>query len=363
MIQNLLKNQTLPLLLAVGMVLSLFAFMTPRAEAATKAPAKQSKDCLKKANSKPSLKVSGDQAVATFTIPKDCLNQKVTLASYTAPNGTDGQPYSKQQIYRWVTYTYPKAGKYTLKVSVPKCFYQVDLARGGVIEKFSKGNTYAQNGDLLASEHGGNKSCEQPKPQPVAPTTPAPVKPVDTEPDQPVQKVVCNKLTAYPMSSKGKMPATYKFGPSMSGQQTGMKSYDFGDGNATQTSGAMAEHTYTQPGIYAVSMKVAASDSKQAESVTCNTNITIVEQKEVTPVAPVEPVEPTPPAQQEVTPVATTPVEAAPVQAAPESTKLPDTGPGDIAALGFVWTFIGGTLFAYRGKFDTIVATLVSKLG
>ncbi len=145
------------------------------------------------------------------------------------------------------------------------------------------------------------------------------------------------------------MPASYQFRPTMSGQNSGSqqsRSYDFGDGNTKQTNGSMAEHSYSQPGTYNAVMTMNSAN-KSSDTVTCNTSVVVQDQ---TPVAPAATVQETPPAQQEAQPEVT-------------SSKLPDTGPGEIAAFGFVWTFMGSLLFAYRGRMDSIIATIVSRLG
>ena len=303
----------------------------PEAEAATS-------DCLKKANSHPSLKVSGNKATAHFTIPKDCTNQKITLASYQAPNGSDGKPYDQQKLFRWVTQTYKNPGKYSLVVTVPNCFYQVDLARGNVIHNFSTGHTYAQQNRLLASAHGGKTSCEpKPKPKP-----PQPVKPVVVKP----QEKVCTDLKASQTSQSGVIPATYQFTPNVSGPNDGSAtySYDFGDGNTNQQTIPTSTHTYNQPGTYSAVLTVT-SGNKKSDTVTCNTSVVVVENE--TPTVTQE--ESRPPAE--------------PVAKAEPAADLPDTGPGDIAAVGFVWTFMASVLFAYRGKMESIVQAVVSRLG
>lgn len=371
------RTKSLLILTAFGCFIALIIPSVPPVEAAAK-------NCLDKAASKPSLKVSGNKASASLTIPKNCVNQKVTIASYKAPNGTDGKPYSQQKIYRWSSYTYTKAGRYTIKLAVPDCYYQVDLARGGVIQDFSPGNTYAQQGRLLASAHGGNKSCTPkpapapapaptPAPAPVAPPAPAPQpvapivsKPEPVAPPQRNSTLSCVQMTVVQTSQAGVMPASYRFKPAMSGQTDGTKqySYDFGDGNTKQTSGSMAEHTYSKPGTYNAEM-TTPSNTKQGDTVSCNTSVVV--KNEAPPVAPAATAqEPAAPQQQAAPVAAETETPSQPQQeSAPEvtSSKLPDTGPGEVAAFGFVWTFMGSILFAYRGKMDSIVATVVSRLG
>lgn len=303
-----------------------------KAEAATQA-------CFRRTTANPQITVTGNKATATFTIPKECKSEKVTLASYQAPNGTDGKPYGEQKLFRWVTQTY-QPGKHTLKVTVPNCYYQVDLARGDVINKFSKGNTYFQQDRLIDAAHGGNKSCEPPKPKPTP--KPEPAKPVVTAPQQTLE---CTSLQADLTSQGGTVPATYRFTPTLSGNQTTnlTYNYDFGDGNTRQVNSSSVTHTYQQAGTYNVSLSITSGNMKDGSNVVCNTSVVVNQ----TPV-----VEAPPPA---------TPAPAEPVVT--EGKALPDTGPGDYAAIGFIWTFMGSILYAYRGRYEDILQTIVSKLG
>lgn len=348
--------------------------------------------CLNQRTSKPSIRVSGNTATAHFTIPKNC-KEKVVLASYQAPNGTHGKPYEKQKIYRWVTQVYNKPGNYNLKVNIPNCFYQVDLARGDVIQRFSGDNTYNRQGRLLAHKQGGNKSCE-PKPVPTPTPTPTPQpqppKPVVTPPNQ--NNIICSNIYVKKASKSGTVPATYQFTPKMNGQDTDSTSYnyDFGDGKTAQTEDSTAAHTYTKPGKYKGKMTPSDSSNRTGNNQVACTFTVVVSQPQtpVTPTTPSTPTtpevpttpeepettQPTPqpvePQQEEVTPAATqtkvsdeatAPEE--PAQAEQSAGKLPDTGPGDIAAIGFASTFMGSMLFAYRGRMDSILATIVSRLG
>lgn len=253
-------------------------------------PSASAAACNQNSSANGSVRVSGNTATAHFTVPQGCKNQTITLASYKAPNGSDGRPYNQQKLFRSVTKTYSNPGKHSLKIKVPDCFYQVDLARGKVINNFSPGNTYAQQNRLLASAHGGNKSCD-PKPVKPAPA-PQPVKPQQAPPQQPqqsVQNIECSN----------------------------------------------------------VSSNSSVSDTSAAA---CST---VVNQTQTQP-----------PASAQPSTTVVTQAEPAPLQEVPgKGGVLPDTGPGDIAAVGFVWTFMGSVLYTYRGRMDGLVQAVVSKLG
>lgn len=126
-----------------------------------------------------SISISGNTATGKFTVPSGCPGTHVLLASYTAPNGTDGKPYTAQKLHASSRALFGP-GKHTLTVQLPNCYYQVDLARGTVLPNFNS-TTYTASTKhiLLAAKHGGTQSCEQ-KP---APTPPAVTKP--TPPEQP----------------------------------------------------------------------------------------------------------------------------------------------------------------------------------
>lgn len=54
--------------------------------------------------------------------------------------------------------------------------------------------------------------------------------------------------------------------------------------------------------------------------------------------------------------------EETPKEEVPAPGKLPDTGPGTVAAFGFGSTFMSSLLFAYRGRFSGILDRIVSRI-
>jgi hypothetical protein len=117
---------------------------------------------------------------ATFEVKggNDC-KVDVVLASWQAPDGDKGLPYSDQKLFKHVSGNFGK-GKHTLTVELPKCYYQVDLARGKN-PTGPNGSAVYEKERLMGSLHGGTQKCEEPKTPTTTTTTstptPAPVMP------------------------------------------------------------------------------------------------------------------------------------------------------------------------------------------
>ncbi len=149
-----------------------------------------------------SISISGNTATGKFTVPSGCPGTHVLLASYTAPNGTDGKPYTSQKLYASSRALFGP-GRHSISVALPNCYYQVDLARGDLLQNFNQTTyTTSPNHILLAARHGGTQSCEQkptPAPAPPAATKPAPPAPTPPAPTQSQQQsqstVVNNTVT------------------------------------------------------------------------------------------------------------------------------------------------------------------------
>lgn len=131
-----------------------------------------------------SISISGTTATGRFTVPAGCPGTHVLMASYTAPNGTDGKPYTAQKLFASKRDKFGP-GAHSLSVQLPNCYYQVDLARGTVLPNFNS-TTYTASPQhiLLAAKHGGTQPCEK-KPAPPAP--PAVTKPNPPAPSTPTQ--------------------------------------------------------------------------------------------------------------------------------------------------------------------------------
>lgn len=115
--------------------------------------------------------LNGDGTVsAEFEVKGDAnCKQDVLLASWQAPDGDKGRPYDQQKLYKYVTGNFG-AGKHTLTVQLPDCYYQVDLVRG-TVPTGQNGSPLYEKGRMMGSLHGGTKKCEETK-KPETPTTP-----------------------------------------------------------------------------------------------------------------------------------------------------------------------------------------------
>lgn len=111
---------------------------------------------------------------ATFdvrnTVDNTPCTKEVTVASWNAPNGTNGMPFSEQTFVDSKSGTFAP-GFHSLTVQKPKCFYQVDLLRG--LSPFGpNGGVDYTAGQFVSSSHGGHACPPPTTPKPPAPPTP-----------------------------------------------------------------------------------------------------------------------------------------------------------------------------------------------
>ncbi len=125
-------------------------------------------------------------ATASFTVTGTDCKQDVTIASWQAPDAAKGRPYDQQKLFTSVTGSFAP-GKHTITVTLPDCYYQVDLLRGTSPTAKDGGPVY-ETGVLMGSLHGGTKACT-----PVTPPTP-PTPPV-TPPTPPTPPTLPNTGT------------------------------------------------------------------------------------------------------------------------------------------------------------------------
>jgi hypothetical protein len=106
---------------------------------------------------------------ARFTVTGENCKATATLVTWTAPNGTDGKPYSAQKMFSHTSGTF-KPGVHSITTKLPTCYFQVDLITGTNWSSFPAGTF---NGNLRSSLHGGTQSCAVTPPvtPPVTPTT------------------------------------------------------------------------------------------------------------------------------------------------------------------------------------------------
>jgi hypothetical protein len=102
----------------------------------------------------------GDTVKVTFTLPAP---ETISFVSYTAPdNYFVASHAAQQQIYDVDTGIFAKAGTYCLTVTVPNCYYQVDLVCGLPIDHFGaagSNNFYSAQQRLHDSDNGGTTPC------------------------------------------------------------------------------------------------------------------------------------------------------------------------------------------------------------
>lgn len=97
----------------------------------------------------------------TVVIKGDASCRKdIVMASFKIPHATlQPYPVEEQTLFAYTTIKDAAPGEYTLKVNVPECFYQVDVARGL--------NPTGPNGRLPYEDHrlidaylGGKEACK-----------------------------------------------------------------------------------------------------------------------------------------------------------------------------------------------------------
>lgn len=155
-------------------ILSVAAVLAVSVAATLNAEKAEAYTCLRPSNANSNISVNGNIATATFTFPEVCKNKdiKITLVSYKAPNNNDAKPFDQQVYYKSVTRDYNITGRRHISVSVPDCFYQVDLVLGEPLRSFAGGVTYHAQHRFLLAEIGGDKPCLS-QPAATAPAQPA----------------------------------------------------------------------------------------------------------------------------------------------------------------------------------------------
>jgi hypothetical protein len=105
---------------------------------------------------------SGSKVQVSFTVAGS-TSTRFSLVSYTAPAAAFSYgKASEDRVYKSDSRVLNAGGSYTLTVTVPDCYFQVDFVKGCVIEKFGPSTTnnyYGRQGRLIASANGGSHYC------------------------------------------------------------------------------------------------------------------------------------------------------------------------------------------------------------
>jgi uncharacterized repeat protein (TIGR01451 family) len=100
---------------------------------------------------------SGDLVEVQFTVPNGVV-EELSLVSYTAPTPKyNGERANEQVVFDQDTGTFT-AGTYTMAITLPNSYYQVDFVCGPVIDHFGPNGSnifYTQEGRLLGTDYGG----------------------------------------------------------------------------------------------------------------------------------------------------------------------------------------------------------------
>ncbi len=100
----------------------------------------------------------GDTVEVSFTVVAGAPQHRLTLVSYTAPSAVwDPNLAYQQQIFDIDTGLFGP-GNYTLSVTIPHSFYQVDFICGCAIDRFGPAGsniTYGAQGRLFSADNGG----------------------------------------------------------------------------------------------------------------------------------------------------------------------------------------------------------------
>jgi hypothetical protein len=81
----------------------------------------------------------------------------VGIAVYVAPGAKFDLSKASEQILLGAQFVQPSTKPQTISVTVPDCYYQLDVFTGSVIPSLSPANLYGSR--LLTSATGGTKSC------------------------------------------------------------------------------------------------------------------------------------------------------------------------------------------------------------
>ena len=107
----------------------------------------------------------GDTVQVSFTIAAGTAPETLSLVSYTAPGPTFvASQAAQQQIFDDDSGTFGP-GTYTLTVTIPDSYYQVDFVCGSAIDTFGPAGSnifYSAQNRLYSSDNGGTQAVLPP---------------------------------------------------------------------------------------------------------------------------------------------------------------------------------------------------------
>lgn len=165
-------------------------------------------------------------------------SQNVSLVAWKT-SSISGQPYRDQVMLESKSATVVTGDSKTMNVTIPDCYFQIDLVRGGPNGSSQGGGSYGDR--MIHSVHGGNKTCF-----PVEPPPPPP-------PPPPAPTYSCDLLNL--RTDSGKKVYVTEFKTSAANGAAYTKAViNWGDGQtSTVTNNAVGtEHTFASDGTYTV---------------------------------------------------------------------------------------------------------------
>ncbi|HEY1273853.1 MAG TPA: hypothetical protein VGF25_03050 [Thermoleophilaceae bacterium] len=124
----------------------------------------------------------GGRATITFTVEQGCTGVEVSYVAYTAEHPTWDESWADTEHYFDSMTKTLTGGEQQLSVSVPDCYFELDLVYGKPIQQEGppgSDNFYNHQGREIRGENGGTHACSSggtppPPPPPLPPPPPPP---------------------------------------------------------------------------------------------------------------------------------------------------------------------------------------------
>lgn len=107
--------------------------------------------------------LDGATVSVDFTLAPGCDNLQVGLAAYQAATPSwDPSKAHLQVLSVQDSGMFSSGTAYSLSVTAPECYYQVDFFTGGVLPTLTSTSNYTSEGRLIDAGHGGTQPCNTP---------------------------------------------------------------------------------------------------------------------------------------------------------------------------------------------------------